>query len=300
MNEPKAGEAAIPREVLQRIRQIEIQTRRLVNDLFLGQYHAVFRGQGIEFSEVREYQFGDDQRAIDWNVTARMGVPYIKKFQEERELNVVLAADVSASAVFGTAGRSKAQMAAETGAVLALSAIRNNDRVGMLSFTDRIETYIEPRKGGQHTLRIIRELLYPAASGRGTDLALAAETLGRVLKRRSLIFLLSDFAAEGFEPALRFTARKHDVVAITMTDPREVELPAMGIVELEDVETGEILLLDSDDAAVRRRYHEIALARAAARSRLLRGMGIDEIALRTDGDFVEPLMAFFRARARRN
>lgn len=300
MSEANAGDATIPQEVLQRIRQIEIQTRRLVNDLFLGQYHAVFRGQGIEFSEVREYQFGDDQRAIDWNVTARMGAPYIKKFQEERELNVVLAADVSASSAFGTAGRSKAQMAAEAGAVLALSAIRNNDRVGLLSFTDRIETYIEPRKGGQHTLRIIRELLYPTASGRRTDLGLAAETLGRVLKRRSLVFLMSDFAAQGFEAALRFTARKHDVVAITITDPREIELPAMGIVELEDAETGEILLLDSDSDGVRRRYNEIALTRAGARSRLLRGMGIDEIALRTDGDFVEPLMAFFRSRASRN
>jgi uncharacterized protein (DUF58 family) len=297
---PEASRSAIPPEVLAHIRQIEIQTRRLVNDLFLGQYHAVFRGRGIEFSEVREYQYGDDQRAIDWNVTARMGVPYVKKFQEERELTVVLAADVSASSSFGTAGRSKAALAAEAGALLALSAVRNNDRVGLLTFTDRVETYLEPRKGPQHVLRVIRELLYPEPAGTGTDIGLAAELLARVLKRRSLVFVLSDFASEGFETQLSYTARKHDVVGLTLTDPREEQLPAVGIVELQDLETGERVLVDTGDERVRRGYHEEALRRREARSRGLRSLGIEEVPLRTDTGIVEPLMAFFRARARRN
>ncbi len=291
---------AIPPEVLQHIRRIEIQTRRLVNDLFLGQYHAVFRGQGIEFSEVREYQDGDDMRAIDWNVTARMGYPYVKKFQEERELTVVLAADVSASSRFGTAGRSKAQLAAEAGALLALSAVRNNDRVGLLTFTDRVETWVPPRKGAQHVLRVIRELLYPNATGSGTDIGAAAEVLTRVLRRRSLIFVLSDFWAEGFETRLSFAARKHDVVAVSLTDPREEELPAIGLAELEDLETGERVEVDSESAQVRRLYREAGLLRREARTGLLRGLGVDEVALRTDGTIVEPLMNFFRSRARRN
>ncbi len=291
---------AIPADVLRNIRRIEIRTRRLVNDILLGQYHAVFRGRGIEFSEVREYQPGDDVRSIDWNVTARMSVPYVKQYREERELTVVLAADVSASSSFGTAGRNKSAVAAEAGALLALSAARNNDRVGMLTFTDSVERFLPPRKGVQHVLRVVRELLYPRPLGVGTDIGGALELLTRVLKRRSLVLLFSDLLGQGFETNLSRLARKHDLVVLSLSDPREEELPAMGLAELQDIETGERLLLDSSDPLVRRRYRDAALAGAESRSRLLRSMGIDEIALRTDRPVVGPLLTFFRARARRN
>jgi uncharacterized protein (DUF58 family) len=270
-----------------------------VDQLFLGQYHSVFRGRGLEFSEVREYQPGDDVRIIDWNVTARMGVPYVKKFVEERELTVYLVVDVSASEGFSTAPQTKAELAAEIGALLALAAIRNNDRVGLIAFTDQVERFLPPRKGSQHVLRLIRELLYLRPCRRGTDIAAALGFLSRIARRRSVAFLLSDFLAGGYEAALRVAARRHDVIAVSLTDPRDTELPDAGLLELEDPETGRRVVVDSGDAGVRQRYAGAAERRSEERRRRLSAVGVDEVSVLTDQPYVQSLMAFFQARARR-
>lgn len=288
----------IPPELLRRIRGIEIRSRRLVNNLFLGEYHAVFRGRGIEFAEVREYQEGDDIRAIDWNVTARMGMPYIKKYMEERELTVMLVMDVSASEAFGSDERSKREVAAEVGALLAFSAIRNNDKVGLVAFSDRIERYVPPRKGRRHVLRVIRELLYLQPEGRGTRIAVAVDYLRRIMHRRGVIFFLSDFQDRGYEPALRVLARRHDLTTIVLSDPREFALPSAGMVTLEDAETGRLALVDTSDRRVRERYAARAAALRDERRRLLSAMDIDQIELDTSASYVEPLIAYFRRRAR--
>jgi uncharacterized protein (DUF58 family) len=296
---PPAEQTPIPPELLRRIRRIEIRARRWVDQLFLGQYHSVFRGRGLEFSEVREYQPGDDVRIIDWNVTARMGVPYVKKFVEERELTVYLVVDVSASEGFSTAPQTKAELAAEIGALLALAAIRNNDRVGLIAFTDQVERFLPPRKGSQHVLRLIRELLYLRPRRRGTDIAAALGFLSRIARRRSVAFLLSDFLAGGYEAALRVAARRHDVIAVSLTDPRDTELPDAGLLELEDPETGRRVVVDSGDAGVRQRYAGAAERRSEERRRLLSAVGVDEVSVLTDQPYVQSLMAFFQARARR-
>jgi uncharacterized protein (DUF58 family) len=293
-----AAGTAVPRELLRTIRQIEIRSRRLVNDLFLGEYHAVFRGRGIEFADVREYQPGDDVRSIDWNVTARMSAPYVKKYVEERELTVMLAVDVSASDAFGSGGQSKREVAAEVGALLALSAVRNNDKVGLVAFTDHIERYVPPKKGPRHVLRVIRELLYLRPAGRGTNLAVAVEFLRRVLRRRSVVFLLSDFQDRGYAAGLRVLARRHDVTAIVLGDPRERELPAVGLVELEDAESGARVLVDTSSPRLRARYAARAAALREERRRALAAMKIDQIELLTGASYVEPLIAYFRRRAR--
>ncbi len=295
-DEPPHG---IPPELLRKIRRIEIRSRRLVNTLFLGEYHAVFRGRGIEFSEVREYQLGDDVRTIDWNVTARMGAPYVKKFVEERELTVMLVVDVSGSAAFGSGGQSKREVAAEVGALLALAAVRSNDRVGLLAFTDQVERYVPPRKGTRHVLRVIRELLYLQPAGRRTRIAAAVDFLQGVLHRRSVVFLLSDFQDRGYESPLRVLARRHDVTAIAVHDPREFELPAVGLVEVEDAETGERRLIDTAHPRVRALYAAHAAAQREERRRLLAAMNVDQVELRTDVSYVEPLVAYFRRRAGR-
>lgn len=289
---------SIPPELLKRIRQIEIRSRRLVNDLFLGQYLAVFRGRGIEFSEVREYEPGDDVRTIDWNVTARLGAPYVKKFVEERELNVVLAVDVSASELFGTAAQSKRELATEIAALLSFSAVNNNDRVGLVAFSDDIERYVPPAKGSRHVLRLLRELLYLRPSGTGTNIARALDYVSHVLKRQSTVFLVSDFLDRSYAPILRVVAHRHDVVAISLTDPRELELPDLGLIELEDAETSERALIDSSDPEVRRLYHARAVEQREERDRLLASLGIDHIALGTDRSYVEPMIVFFRRRSR--
>jgi len=303
---PTAEQAPIPPELLQRIRRIEIRARRLVDHLFLGEYHSVFRGRGLEFSEVREYQPGDDVRIIDWNVTARMGTPYVKKFVEERELTVFLVVDISASEDFSTAPQTKAELAAEIGALLALAAVRNNDRVGLIAFTDQVERFVAPRKGSQHVLRLIRELLYlPVRQAglrprsRGTDIAAALGFLSRIARRRSVAFLLSDFLASDYEAALRVAARRHDVIAISLSDPREAYLPNAGLLELEDPETGQRLVVDSGDAGVRQRYAEAAGRRREERRRLLSAVAVDEVPVLTDRPYVQSLIAFFQARARR-
>jgi len=306
MTAPTAEQAPIPPELLRKIRRIEIRARRLVDHLFLGEYHSVFRGRGLEFSEVREYQPGDDVRIIDWNVTARMGTPYVKKFVEERELTVYLLVDVSASEGFSTAPQTKAELAAEIGALLALAAVRNNDRVGLIAFTDQVERFLPPQKGSQHVLRLIRELLYLSVrqaglrpAHRGTDVAAALGFLSRVARRRSVAFLLSDFLASGYEAALRVAARRHDIIAISLSDPRETELPAAGLLQLEDPETGQRVIVDSGDAGVRQRYAEAGQRRREERRRLLSAVGVDEVPILTDRPYVQSLMAFFQARARR-
>lgn len=295
---PAPSRAAVPPDVLRNIRRIEIRVRRLINTHFLGEYHTAFRGRGIEFAEVREYDPSDDARMIDWNVTARMNAPYVRKYQEERELTVFLAVDVSRSGAFGSA-RLKQDVAAEVCAVLAFAAIRNDDKVGLLTFTDGVETFLPPRKGREHALRVVRELLAGSARGTQTDIGAALRFLGHIAKRRSVVFLVSDFFAEGYERDLKVVAQRHDVVAVSITDPRELELPPAGLVELQDAETGEQVLVDAASPVVRRAYADRAAARLAERTRLFRRVGIDRIDVQTDRSYVEPLIAFFKARERR-
>lgn len=289
----------IPQELLKKIRRIEIRVRRLVTTLFLGEYHSVFKGQGLEFSEVREYEPGDDIRFIDWNVTARIGYPFVKKFVEERELTVILAVDLSASELFGTTGRTKNEVAAEICALIAFSAIRNNDKVGLLAFTDRLEKFIPPRKGREHVLRVIRELLYLNPQGKGTDISLALGYLNRILKRRSVVFLVSDFLAQGYQAALKITGKRHDAIAISIEDPKERELPSVGFITLDDLETGKQLTIDSGSSAVRAHYALLAQEQARSLDRTFQSAKIDKVRIDTHRSYVEPLMAFFRTRPRR-
>jgi len=269
----------------------------MVQNLLLGQYHSVFRGRGIEFHEVREYQPGDDIRIIDWNVTARMGMPYVKKFVEERELTVYLVVDVSASQGFTTASQTKRDLAAEIGALLALSAISNNDKVGLIAFSKDIEKFVPAGKGLRHVLRILREILYLRPSQRGTDIAAAVGFLSRVAKRRSVVFLLSDFLDQGYETALRLAARRHEIIAITISDPREEELPPVGIVEMEAPETGERIVLDASSRTTRHLYASLMAQERERRSRFLRSIHVDEVRVSTHGSYIIPLVAFFKAHA---
>ena len=289
----------IPKEILKKVKRIEIQTRGLVNDVFSGEYHSVFKGRGMEFSEVREYQIGDDIRLIDWNVSARMGHPFVKVFEEERELTVMLLVDVSSSADFGTVERMKGEIAIEICALLAFSAIKNNDKVGLIIFTDRIEKFVPPKKGKTHVLRVLRELLYYEPEGKGTDLSLALEYLSRVITRRSVVFLVSDFISDDYQKAMQIANKRHDLVAITITDPREIELPNIGLVELEDAETGEIIMLDTADSTIRQTFTRITSNSREERDKNLRSMNVDSIDIRTDVSYIEPLIKFFRMRARR-
>lgn len=286
-------------EILKKVRRIEIRTSRLVNESLAGEYHSVFKGRGMEFDEVREYTPGDDIRTIDWNVTSRMGHPYVKKFVEERELTVMLLVDASASGDFGTAGSTKRSMAAEVCALLAFSAIRNNDRVGLLIFTDREERYVPPRKGRNHVLRVISEVLTFQPLGKGTDLAMALESLARGIRRRSVAFVVSDFLCADFERELRLANRKHDLIALSLSDPRESELPAVGILELEDAETGRRILVDTWDREGRRRFQALAAERRELRRRLFRQNEVDFVELSTSLPYDAPLIRFFRERARR-
>jgi len=289
----------IPQEVLKQIQRIHIRTRHIVNDQLVGQYESVFKGQGMEFKEVREYQPGDDIRSIDWNVTARTGSPFVKLFAEERELTVMLIVDVSGSGMFGTRGRIKNELAAELCAVLAFSAIKNNDRVGLIMFTDGVEKFVPPKKGRPHVLRVIREVLYYEPSRRGTDIGAALGYLDRVTTRRCVVFLVSDFLTAGFETALRIAGKRHDVIAVTIADPSEQTLPDVGLIQLSDAESGETILIDSSDTTVRNRYAAEAARRRAALEQMMRSMNLDMIELRTDQPYVEPLIRFFRKRERR-
>ena len=293
------GTAPLPADFLARIRRVEIRARRLVANVFVGEYHSVFRGRGIEFSEVRQYESGDDVRAIDWNVTARMGVPYIKKYIEERELNVVLLVDVSASSSFTTAGLTKRELAAEVAATLAFAAVANGDRVALIAFSDRIELFVLPGKDRRHVLRLIRELLYLQPEGRGTDIGAALAYLARVVRRRSIVFVLSDFFDAGYEPQLRAAALRHEVMALTLSDPREASLPDVGLLELEDAETGERALIDTSSAGVRTAYATRAAEARDRRRRTLAAVGVEEVPLATDRSYVEPLLKAFRSRSKR-
>jgi uncharacterized protein (DUF58 family) len=290
---------AVPPEVLRQVRLVELRTRGLVNALFTGEYHSVFKGQGMEFAEVREYVEGDEVRTIDWNVTARMGHPFVKRFVEERELTVMLAVDHSGSERFGTAQRFKSELATEIGAVLAMSAIRNNDRVGALLFTDRVEHVVPPGKGRRHALRLIRDVLVHEPEGKGTDIPGAIDYLAKMLAHRAIIFLISDFVAEGLETPLKILSQRHDVVAITITDPRERQLPDIGLARFTDPETGTVVDIDTSSRGVRERFARRMREEVEARTRLLRRLAIDEVAVRTDQRYVEPLLRFFRLRETR-
>jgi len=289
----------IPREILKQVRRIEISTRGLVNEVFSGEYHSVFKGRGMSFAEVREYSYGDDVRAIDWNVTARTGAPFVKVFEEERELTVMLLVDVSASGDFGTRGRMKSELAVELCALLAFSAIKNNDKVGLVIFSDHVEKFVPPRKGRGHVLRVLRELLYHRPSGRGTDIAGALEYLTHVQRKRAVTFLVSDFRDEGFEKALAVAGRRHDVIAVRIEDPREREVPAVGLVELEDPESGERLVLDTSSPRFRAAFADVEARRRAALDRALRRSKVDVIDVETGRPYVKALMRFFESRMRR-
>jgi uncharacterized protein (DUF58 family) len=289
----------IPREVLRKVRHIEIRTRRLVTDMFGGEYHSVFKGLGMEFAEVREYAAGDDIRSIDWNVTARLGHPYVKLYREERELTVVLCVDQSASEYFGTRERLKSELAAEVGALLALSAVENNDRVGLVLFSDRVELTVPPAKGRRHVLRVVREILAHQPEGKGTNLAAALDHLCRLQKRRAVVFLLSDFLTQGYETSLSIASRRHDLVALRLRDRREEILPAVGVVALRDLESGRRMLVDTSDREVRRRWSQGVLERERRFVQAVRRAQVDTIDLWTNEDVVAPLAGFFRKRMRR-
>jgi uncharacterized protein (DUF58 family) len=295
----------IPREILKKIRQIELRTRRLVNETLGGQYHSVFKGQGMNFEEVREYQPGDEVRAIDWNVTARMNHPFVKKFVEERELTVLLVVDASASGLFGSAAQSKRELAAEIASVLAFSAIRNNDKVGLLLFTDEVEHFIPPRKGRRHVLRVIREILFFEPRRRGTNLPGALEFLNRVTAHRAIVAIVSDFLGGTDAPlavpqtALLQSNRRHDVVAVQITDPHELELPALGRVVLEDAETGEVVEIRTDHPRVREEFARRQSAARADLDRTFRAARVDTIQLRTDQPYAAALGRFFETREKR-
>ena len=291
------------RDILKKIRRLELKTRGMVNAVFSGQYRSVFKGRGMNFEEVREYAPGDEVRTIDWNVTARYGEmngeAYVKKFTEERELTVMLVVDVSASGNFGSVHLSKREMAAEVASLLAFSAIRNNDKVGLILFSDHVELFIAPKKGRLHTLRIIREILFFAPKGRGTEPGIALRHLNHVLHRRSVVFLVSDFQAPDFSKELGVTARRHDLIAIPIVDPREEELPDVGLVTLEDAETGEQLEFDTSSRSARMAFLKAVDAQTNERLRQFRTKRIDTISLQTDEDYVPALRTFFRTRERR-
>jgi len=289
----------IPDELFDKIRRLEVRTRGMVENVFGGEYHSAFKGQGIEFAEVRPYQVGDDIRNIDWHVSARMDETYVKVYEEEREQTLMLCVDVSGSENFGSQGKLKREIAAEICAVMAFSAIRNNDQVGLLLFSDEVETFVRPGTGRRHVLRCIRELFTAEPASTGTDLTGALERVLRILRRRSILVLVSDFFDDGYEPMLRAAARRHDTVGVELQDPREEELPPVGLVDLTDAETGETVTVDTRDPAARQAFAERTRARRDRTAALLRRAGVGHVPVRTDADYVEPLVEFFRTRARR-
>jgi len=288
-----------PAEILKKIRTLEIKTRGLVETAFAGDYRSVFKGRGMNFEDVREYQPGDEIRAIDWNVTARLGTAYVKKFTEERELTVILVVDVSASGNFGSTTQSKRELAAEVACLLAFSAIRNNDKVGLILFTDRVELFIPPKKGRSHTLRLIRDILFFKPQGRGTEPALALDYLNNIVTRRAVVFFISDFQAPDFSRALAVSGRRHDFIAIHIRDERERVLPNIGIITLEDAETDEQIVINTADRGTRVRFTDLASEHETDLARTLRRNNIDAIALQTGRDYLHALRSFFKQRERR-
>ena len=289
----------LPTEVMRQVRRLQLRARRAVQTLFGGEYRSAFKGTGLSFEEVREYQPGDDVRSIDWNVTARVGHPFVKRYAEERELTLVLMSDLSASQRFGTGPTVKRVAIAELAAVLAFAAVVHNDRVGLLGFTDRVERYVRPEKGPRHALRILRDVLYFEPERTRTDLAVALEHLNRVHRKRAIVFLFSDFLTPGFEDGFRRAARRHDLIAVRVSDPLERAWPNAGLVQLQDAETGEQVLIDAGSAKFRSAFAERAAARQAAFTRLARSSQVDIIDVSTDGKHFDPLLKFFRLRDRR-
>ena len=289
----------IPKELAKKIRYLEIYTSKAVNDILAGEYSSVFKGRGMEFDEVREYAAGDDIRTIDWNVTARTGHPYVKRFVEERELTIMFLVDLSASGTFGSIERTKNETAAELCALLSFSAVKNNDKVGLIVFTDTIEMFIPPRKGLAHVLRLIRELLYFKPRQVRTDIVAALDYLGRVTHKRCVTFLISDFESEGFDRPLRALGKRHDLIAVSISDPREMQMVDVGLIELEDAETGERVLIDTGSEAVRKEYAQLGRVRSDRLHSLFRSVNIDHVEIMTGRDYVKDLVKFFRGRERR-
>jgi uncharacterized protein (DUF58 family) len=289
----------ISSELAKKIRLIKITTRKAVTATFAGEYASVFKGRGMEFDEVREYQIGDDIRTVDWNVTARTGTLHTKRFLEERELTVLFMVDLSGSESFGSGDRSKSEIAAEISALLSLSAIKNNDRVGLMLFTDRVEKFIPPRKGMTHLLRLVRDLLSHVPQSRETSITTALDFLGNVLHKRSVVFLISDFIDQGYEQKLKALARRHDLIAIPISDPREGSLPNVGLLELEDAESGERIVLDTTSIAVREGYDRWWREYSGSIDRTLISAGVDQIRIKGGEDYVKPIVRFFLARERR-
>jgi uncharacterized protein (DUF58 family) len=287
------------KELLKKVRQLEIRTRGLVNQVFSGEYHSVFKGRGMEFSEVREYQFGDDIRTIDWNVTARFNHPFVKIFEEERELTVMLVVDMSGSQFFGSQSTLKRDVALEISAILAFSAMKNNDKVGLILFTDRIEKFVPPRKGRAHALRIVRELLSFEPARPATSLKEALEYLNHIQKKRSIVFVISDFMDSGYEAALRIAGKRHDLIGVVLQDPRENELPNVGLMQLRDAESGASRMIDTSDAHVRFLYREFAERMQEARKSLFIKSRLDDVEVWLDQPYLKPLTDFFRLRERR-
>jgi uncharacterized protein (DUF58 family) len=290
----------IPKEILDKVRRIQILTSRMVTDVMSGHYESVFKGRGMEFSEVRPYQVGDDVRAIDWNVTARTGSPHIKEYVEERELTVMILFDASTSLDVGTQGKTKREIAAELCAVLAFTAVSNNDKVGLIVFTDEVELFVPPKKGKRHVLRVIREILAHETHGRGTDIKGALEYLSRVTKRKTVTFLVSDFLDEGYERDLSIAKRKHDLIAMSISDPAEIELMKVpALLNLIDAESGQEFEVDGWSLGFRRGYAADTAKDRTRRSEIFKRRGIDTVELRTDRDYVKPLMTYFKERERR-
>jgi uncharacterized protein (DUF58 family) len=287
------------RELLKKVRQIEIKTRGMVNQIFSGEYHSVFKGRGMEFSEVREYQFGDDIRLIDWNVSARFNHPFVKVFEEERELTVMLLVDFSRSGSFGSGIQLKNEIAAEICAVLSFSAIKNNDKVGLILFTDAVEKFVPPKKGRAHILRIVRELVSFEPKGTGTDIKQALEYFNHVNKKRTIAFLISDFIDEGYDQILRIVSKKHDVIAIEISDRREEELPNVGLIKMRDAESGLGRWIDSGDPKVRKQFEQFWRERKARRTQLFMRSRVDAIPIRIDRPYIKPIVDFFRLREQR-
>ena len=289
----------IPKELVKKIQRIKIRTSHLVDDMLAGQYHSAFKGRGIEFEEVRPYADGDDVRAIDWNVTARAGSPFIKLFREERELTVMLLVDVSGSQGFGTQGQSKRDLVTEISSTFAFSAIKNNDKVGLLMFSDGVEKFVPARKGSRHVLRCIRELLFTQPIGTGTDINAAISHLNRVVKRRCVVFLVSDFQDAGYEKALRIATQKHDIIPVVISDEREFEVPNIGLVRLQDNETGNVVTLDTSSRQHRKRFREAAQQKREQRDEMFRRIKLEPIELMTGEDYAEPIREFFHRRGKK-
>lgn len=289
----------LTKELLKQVKQIEIRTRGIVNDVFSGEYHSVFKGRGMEFSEVREYQIGDDVRSIDWNVSARFGHPFIKVFEEERELTVMLLVDLSGSLVFGSVDKTKQQIAAELSAILAFSALKNNDKVGLILFTDRIEKFIPPKKGKSHSLRIIREVLSFEPQGNKTNIRSALEYFNHTIKKKAIVFLISDFYDIGYEKILRIVGKKHDLIGIVLSDPREKEISGSGLIKFRDAETGDIRYVDTDSKDFKFHFRETQKRFDNYRKQLFVSSRLDSINVQSGGSYIKPLVDFFKMRERR-